>query len=220
LSFPAIAETDEEHRIETIWGPRCFRRRQGEALHPEREQLETLAHIRKTLGEYNFAGQYQQSPAPLGGGMVKAEWFKRYRDNELPERFDRVVQSWDTANKATELSDFSVCTTWGIKGEKFFLLHVFRRRLEFPELKRAVREQQGLFGTSVILIEDKASGTQLIQDLIADGCRGVTRYQPTGDKTMRVYAQTAVMESGFLHIPETAPWLAEYLHELTVFPNG
>ena len=220
MSFPAIAETDEEHRIETIWGPRCFRRRQGEALHPEREQLETLAHIRKTLGEYNFAGQYQQSPAPLGGGMVKAEWFKRYRDNELPERFDRVVQSWDTANKATELSDFSVCTTWGIKGEKFFLLHVFRRRLEFPELKRAVREQQGLFGTSVILIEDKASGTQLIQDLIADGCRGVTRYQPTGDKTMRVYAQTAVMESGFLHIPETAPWLAEYLHELTVFPNG
>ena len=132
LSFPAIAETDEEHRIETIWGPRCFRRRQGEALHPEREQLETLAHIRKTLGEYNFAGQYQQSPAPLGGGMVKAEWFKRYRENERPERFERIVQSWDTANKATELSDFSVCTTWGIKGKNLFLLAVFRRRLETP----------------------------------------------------------------------------------------
>src|SRR5882757_2804652 len=108
LSFPAIAEKDEEHRIETILGPRRFTRRRGEALHPDREPLEVLDRIRRTIGEYNFAGQYQQSPAPLGGGLVKAEWFKRYRENELPERFDRIVQSWDTANKATELSDFSV----------------------------------------------------------------------------------------------------------------
>src|SRR6266403_3554811 len=66
LSFPAIAEEDEVHRIETIWGPRCFTHRRGEALHPDREPLETLEHIRRTIGEYNFAGQYQQSPAPLG----------------------------------------------------------------------------------------------------------------------------------------------------------
>jgi hypothetical protein len=66
LSFPAIAEADEVHQIETIWGPRSFRRRQGEALHPGREALETLDQIRRTIGEYNFAGQYQQSPAPRG----------------------------------------------------------------------------------------------------------------------------------------------------------
>jgi len=220
LSFPAIAETDEEHRIETICGPRCFTRRRGEALHPEREPLETLEHLRRTLGEYNFAGQYQQSPAPLGGGLVKADWFKRYRENELPERFDRVVQSWDTANKATELSDFSVCTTWGVKDKHVFLIGLFRRRLEYPELKRAVGEQQRLFNANDVVIEDKASGTQLIQDLIADGCHGVTRYQPSGDKIMRMHAQTGVIENGFVHIPETAPWLAEYVHELTVFPNG
>src|SRR6516165_1023960 len=77
LSFPAIAESDEEHRIETIWGPHSFRRRQGEPLHPDREPLEVLHRIRQTIGEYNFAGQYQQSPAPLGGGLVKAAWFKR-----------------------------------------------------------------------------------------------------------------------------------------------
>src|SRR5262252_5559817 len=88
VCFPAIAEADEVHWIETIWGPRSFRRRQGEALHPEREPLDTLERIRHTIGEYNFAGQYQQSPAPLGGGLVKAEWFKRYRENERPERFD------------------------------------------------------------------------------------------------------------------------------------
>ncbi|MBV8243147.1 MAG: phage terminase large subunit, partial [Hyphomicrobiales bacterium] len=95
-----------------------------------------------------------------------------------------------------------------------------RRRLEYPALKRAVREQQSLFGANEVLIEDKASGTQLIQELIADGCHGVTRYQPTCDKIMRLHAQTAVIENGFVHIPETAPWVAEYLHELAVFPKG
>jgi len=144
LSFPAIAEADEAHQVETIWGPRCFRRRQGEALHPDREPLETLERIRRTIGEYNFAGQFQQSPAPLGGGLVKAEWFQRYRETELPERFDRIVQSWDTANKVTELSDFSVCTTWGLKGKHLFLLALFRRRLEYPAPKRAVLAIVGL----------------------------------------------------------------------------
>ena len=220
VSFPAIAEADEEHRIETIWGPQSFARRQGEVLHPGREPLDTLEHIRRTIGQYNFAGQYQQSPAPLGGGLVKAEWFKRYRESELPERFDRIVQSWDTANKATELSDFSVCTTWGVKGKNLFLLAVFRQRLEYPALKRAVREQQRLFEATEVVIEDKASGTQLIQELIADGCYGVTCYQPTADKIMRLHAQTAMIENGFVHIPETASWVAEYLHELTVFPKG
>jgi predicted phage terminase large subunit-like protein len=217
LSFPAIAEADEAHEIDTIWGPRRFGRRQGEPLHPEREPLDTLERIRRTIGEYNFAGQYQQTPAPLGGGLVKAEWFKRYRACERPESFDRVVQSWDTANKATELSDFSVCTTWGIKAKNLFLLDLLRKRLEYPALKRAVREQQSLCNASVVLIEDKASGTQLIQELIADGFHPVTGYKPECDKIMRLHAQTAMIENGFVHIPEAAPWLAEYLHEMTVF---
>jgi hypothetical protein len=122
VCFPAIAEAGEVHEIETIWGPQRFTRRQGEALHPEREPLATLEHIRRTIGEYNFAGQYQQSPAPLGGGLVKEAWFKRYGENERTERFERIVQSWDTANKATELSDFSVCTTWGMRDKNLYLL--------------------------------------------------------------------------------------------------
>jgi predicted phage terminase large subunit-like protein len=220
VSFPAIAEADEMRAIDTIWGPQCFTRRPGEALHPAREPLAVLQNIRRTMGEYNFAGQYQQSPAPLGGGLVKAEWFKRYDERPRAEPFDRIVQSWDTANKATELSDFSVCTTWGVKGKNVCLLGLLRQRLEYPALKRAVREQQNLYHATEILIEDKASGTQLIQELIADGCHGVTRYQPDCDKIMRMHAQTAMIENGFVSIPQNASWLAEYLHEITVFPNG
>jgi predicted phage terminase large subunit-like protein len=137
----------------------------------------------------------------------------------LPERFDRIVQSWDTANKASELSDFSVCTTWGLKGKHLYLLGVLRQRLEYPALKRAVREQHSLFDANVVLIEDNASGTQLIQELIADGFHRVTRYKPEGDKIMRLHAQTGIIENGFVHFPHTAPWLAEYVHELTVFPD-
>ena len=82
-----------------------------------------------------------------------------------------------------------------------------------------MREEQRQFDANEVLIEDKASGTQLIQELIADGCHGVTRYEPKCDKIMRLHAQTGVIENGFVYIPETAPWLAEYLHEMTVFPK-
>jgi hypothetical protein len=88
--LPAIAEADELHRVETVLGRQCFARKAGEALHPEREPLEILAQLCRTLGEYNFAGQYQQAPTPLGGGMVKAAWFKNYAANELPDKFEQV----------------------------------------------------------------------------------------------------------------------------------
>ena len=151
---------------------------------------------------------------PLNSG------FRQYTPSELPQSFDRVVQSWDTANKASELSDFSVCTTWGIRGKNLYLLHVMRRRMEYPELKRSVREQAQAFTASVVLIEDEASGTQLIQELIEQGLHAVTRYQPQADKIMRMHAQTAIIENGFVYLPKEAGWLAEYLHELTVFPEG
>jgi len=220
VSFPAIAVADETHRIDTLAGPRIFTRRQGEALHPEREPLAILEQIRRTIGEYNFAGQYQQAPAPLGGGLVKAAWFRHCAQDEMPAKFERIVQSWDTASKASELSDFSVCTSWGILGKDLYLLDVLRRRMEYPELKRAVRAQYERFRPSVVLIEDKASGTQLIQELVADGLHAVTRYQPQSDKVMRMHAQTAMIENGFVHLPAAASWLAAYLHEITTFPNG
>jgi predicted phage terminase large subunit-like protein len=95
-----------------------------------------------------------------------------------------------------------------------------RRRMEYPELKRSVREQAQAFTASVVLIEDEASGTQLIQELIEQGLHAVTRYQPQADKIMRMHAQTAIIENGFVYLPKEAGWLAEYLHELTVFPEG
>jgi len=220
IRFPAIAEEDETHSIVTPYGIRDFSRMTGEALHPAREPLQILRRIRESQGEYNFAGQYQQSPAPLGGGLVKAEWFKTYSASDLPAKFEMVFQSWDTANKPTELSDYSVCTTWGVNDKRLYLLNVCRKRLGYPELKRAVEEQADLFSPKTILIEDKASGTQLIQELISDGVHAIQQYDPSMDKIMRLHSVTSTIENGFAYLPEKAPWLAEYLHELTSFPNG
>jgi predicted phage terminase large subunit-like protein len=220
VSFPAIAEVDERHVVDTPFGARTFVRQAGEPLHPERESFVTLQRTRTTIGEYNFAGQYQQTPAPAGGGMIKEAWFKRYGPDNRPATFDQTIQSWDTANKPSELADYSVCTTWGFKAPNFYLLNVLRKKLAYPDLKRAVREQSDAFSPTTILIEDKASGTQLIQDLLEAGLSRVTRYKPDGDKIMRLHAQTATIENGFVHLPIAAHWLADYLYELTMFPNG
>jgi predicted phage terminase large subunit-like protein len=221
LSFPAIAEKDEEFVVETPIGGRTrFSRREGDVLHPERESREVLDRTRRALGEYDFAGQYQQTPAPLGGGMVKVDWFPRFWPDELPDCFDQIVQSWDTANKVSELSNYSVCTTWGIKDSRIYLLHVLRQRMDYPELKRAVREQWQECGATVVLIEDRASGTQLIQELKVEGVHAVTGYTPEGDKIMRMHAQTATIENGSVYLPQGATWLASFLQELTTFPKG
>jgi predicted phage terminase large subunit-like protein len=220
LRLPAIAEVNEVFEIGTIIGTQRFARNAGEPLHPAREPLELLQEMRRMMGEYDFAGQYQQSPSPLEGGIIKRAWFPFYKLHELPEPFDLVFQSWDTANKPSELSDFSVCTTWGAKGSHLYLLHVLRRQMGYPELKRSVVEQVSVHNASAVIIEDRASGTQLVQELHGGGLTGIAAYKPEGDKIMRMHAQTATIENGFVHLPSEAPWLDAYLLELLTFPRG
>ena len=154
--------------------------------------------------------------------MVKTRWLQYYEQGELPERFSQTIQSWDTANKATELSDYSVCTSWGVHDKRYYLLGVFRQRLNYPDLRRKVQELAKRDRPNKILIEDKASGTQLIQDLKADGIYAVTAYQPPSgtDKIMRLHAQTAAFENGRVLLPARAPWLSDYINELISFPGS
>jgi predicted phage terminase large subunit-like protein len=220
LNLPAIAEQDEVIPFTCSLGDGVFKRREGEALHPERIPLAQLEIQRKAMGEAVWATQYQQRPTPAGGGLVKVEWFKRYAEADLPSSFDRVVQSWDTANKIAEWNDYSVCTTWGVKGRNIYLLHVYRARLEFPDLKRAVVRQAQMHEATVVFVEDHASGTQVIQELRRENFGKIRGIKHTSDKEVRMVNQTALIENGFVFIPEAAPWLEAYLGELEVFPNG
>ncbi|WP_158886339.1 phage terminase large subunit [Rhodanobacter sp. L36] len=220
LSLPAIAPNDEVIRYERFGRQMETSRKEGDVLDVVREPLATLDAIRLALGEYHFSAQYLQSPVPLGGGFVKLDWMKRYSSYERPHQFDQIVQSWDTANKVSDLADCSVCTTWGVSNKKVYLLDVLRRRMEYPDLKRAVHAQAELWKPQTILIEDKASGTQLVQELRQEQRYQATGVKPEGEKVMRMLAQTAMIENGIVYFPEEAPWLPVYIQELTTFPKG
>ena len=99
-------------------------------------------------------------------------------------------------------------------------MHVLRERLDYPNLKRKVKQHAETYKAKNILIEDKSSGTQLIQDLQADGLHSATKYESQLDKVMRMSTVSSTIENGFVHIPENAVWLAEYLHEISGFPKA
>jgi predicted phage terminase large subunit-like protein len=221
LSFPAIAEQDEVYNVWTPYGRRRIHRKTGEILQPSLLSPTALESQRRGMTEYNFVAQYQQDPQPFSGIIVKREWLKSYEPGDLPKQFDKIIQSWDTANKDTELSNYSVCTTWGLKTQLMFLLDVYRHKLEFPDLKRAVRELAELHRAKIVLIEDKASGSSLIQELRAEHF-SLVQAAPAmdGDKVMRLRAQTAKIEGGFVLFPKQAHWLEAYLRELISFPNS
>ena len=221
VAIPAIAEHDEIYEFQTPFGTRRITRHDGDTLQPNLLSRDKLELLRRGMTEYNFAAQYQQNPQPPSGNVVKREWLKFYEPSERPPKFEQVVQSWDTANKDTELANYSVCTTWGLKDKRMYLLGVFRRKLDFPGLKRAVNDQVSLHSPTVVLVEDKASGTSLIHELRADGL-SIVEAAPSidGDKVMRLRSQTAKIEGGFVLLPKEAPWLAPYILELIAFPNS
>jgi predicted phage terminase large subunit-like protein len=222
LCLPAIAEVDECHLIDGPLGRRFFKRQIGDILHPARESAVSLANTRRAITAFSFAAQYQQNPMPLGGAIVKTDWLRYYEPGEQPADFWQILQSWDTANKSGELNDYSVCTTWGTVDQTYYLLDVCRKRLNFPELKREVARLADRYSPHTIVIEDKASGTQLLQDLSNEGRLAASPYSPPAgaDKIMRLHAQTALFENGKVLLPKDAPWLHEYVAELTGFPGS
>jgi predicted phage terminase large subunit-like protein len=116
----------------------------------------------------------------------------------------------------------SVCTTWGICGDNLFLLDVERARLDFPSLKRRVIDLAKQWLPRTILIEDKGSGTALIQQLRSEshGIPFPTAYVPRDDKLTRLHAQSAQIEAGHVHLPERASWLDDLRSEIAAFPQG
>jgi predicted phage terminase large subunit-like protein len=219
LNLPSIAET--EQRI-PIARSRFHTWRPGEFLHEARESKPDLDRIKATIGSFNFSAQYQQRPIPLEGEIVKWEWFRFY--DELPPREsgDTIVQSWDTASKAEDLSDYSVCTTWLVKGNDYYLVHLVREKLNYPSLKRRVIEQARRFNANSIVIEDKGSGISLIQDLHG-GNENVPypiSFTPETDKVTRMSAQSAKIEAGHVFLPRRAEWLDDFRAELLQFPYG
>lgn len=133
---------------------------------------------------------------------------------------EMVYQSWDTAIKAGAGHDASACATFGFDGTTHRLLDMRVLRLEYPELKRSIVELAQRYAPEAILIEDKASGQSLLQDLRRESDLPLIAIQPKGDKILRVARITPMLEAGRVALPRHAPWLAAFEREISAFPNG
>lgn len=219
LSLPAIAIEAEEHHYNTPLGPEIKRREPGDVLHPEREPLHVLEDLQKQMGTFRFQPQYQQDPVPEEGNIFRTSWVKTYGPGE-DHSFNETIQSWDTASKDGQHNDFSVCVTLGIKNDHIYLRHVHREKLTVPDLMGRVIELSKRFNADRVLIEDQASGIALIQLLQRAGFYKAIAFKPKGSKVERLHGVTAMFESGYVLLPESADWLETYLHEMRAFPRG
>lgn len=216
LNLPAIAE---EAQVIPIGNGEVYERRAGELLHPRRESFAELERLKLDMGSAAFSAQYQQSPIPAGGNMIKRDWFRTYDYSPERKDGDRIVQSWDTATKGGELNDYSVGITARVRGEKFYILDVIRKRMAYPELKKRIIEEKERWDADEVLIEDKGSGETLNQDLPGEGCHTI-KVEVTADKQVRMSTCSGKIEAGAVYIPHRAHWLDDFMNEVLAFPDS
>lgn len=215
LKIAAIAEQDERIPV----GPnRVHQRAAHSVIDSRRESREDVERLRQSMGELFFSAQYQQEPIPLAGNLIKAEWFKQYDVGPTQTYDDLLVVSIDTAMKGSPSADFSVATVWLARGDNAYLIDLWRERVDYPELRRAIYRLREKYHDATILIEDKGSGTSLIQDLRANNI-AVIGINPDGDKPTRVAKISAQFEAGSVFLPTKAAWLSSLKAELLGFPN-
>tara|TARA_R110001592_G_scaffold222022_1_gene477041 strand:- start:3719 stop:5200 length:1482 start_codon:yes stop_codon:yes gene_type:complete len=216
LVIRAIATEDE-----WFWtGPKTgYNRKEGEPLHAAWESLESLCKTKDIIGTYNFEAQYQQNPVPLVGNLFDPAWLVEYETAPPLNEFDLVVQSWDFAQGTSAANDYSVCTVWGVKGIRYYLLHVFRRRLPFPQLLEAVKAMASEFMPHRVLVEEAGIGLSVVQSLKNTGLP-FKGYRPQIDKEARAVQTTALLEQGRVLVPKKAEWLQDFIAEYVAFPNG
>jgi len=213
VCLPAVATKAEMHDFGRVYKERAI----GELLHPARENAILIERARIELGSGAFAAQYQQQPLPEEGGMVRPWWLGRYKVAPVA---GRRVQSWDTAIKSGQQHDASVCLTFAECGGRSYLLDARVLRREYPDLKRLLYALAEQWQPHSILIEDRASGQQLLQDVRRETALPVIAVHPKHDKVTRFAAVSAMIEAGKLVLPEQAGWLADFEAELFAFPGG
>lgn len=214
LCLPAVSQYAHKYNFGSV----IKIREAGEILHPGRENLQLIERAKIELGSLAFAAQYQQDPLPEEGAMVQRNWLTRY--SALPASVESVVQSWDTAIKTGVQHDASVCLTFLEAGGRSYLRDARVMRLEYPDLKRAFYQYAEEHKPNMILLEDKASGQQLLQDIKRESHLPLIGIRPKSDKVTRFAAISAMIEAGKLVLPQQAAWLADFEAELFSFPHG
>jgi len=198
----------------------------GKPLWPQFWSLAELEALREELPNAKWQAQYQQNPVGNESAIVKRDWWKWW-EKDNPPQCDYILQSWDTAFEKTQRADYSAGTTWGIfacEEDNFapniILLNTYKKRVEFPELKRDVMREYTDYEPDSLIVEKKASGAPLIYDLRAMGIP-VQEYTPSKgqDKIARLNSVSDIIASGKVWVPRTR-WAEELVDEVAAFPSG
>lgn len=219
LNLPAISE---QSRTFDLGLGETHRWENGELLDPVRHPQSVLDALRIEMGPIRFNSQYLQNPILPGGNIIRWEWFEEYDRPYERDDYLFVVQSWDTAYSSEDGSCFSVCLTFGFRENKWDLIDIWRRQVDFPDLRAAALRLRRKYRADCVLVEAAASGRSLRQEMAKEdnsSCRWIA-ITPNGSKEERAWAQSAKLASGFLRIPAEASWLPDFRHEVIGFPNA
>lgn len=196
------------------------------ALWPEFWNLDELLALRNELPSGKWMAQYQQQPTSDTNAIIKREWWKWW-EADHPPVCEFTIQAWDTAHEVKKVNDYSACSTWGVFYNdedkhlpNIILLNAFKKRLEFPDLKKRAFEEWEEWNPDSFLVEKKASGAPLIQEFRAMGIP-VQEYSPGKgqDKISRLNSVSDLFASGKVWAPRTR-WAEELVDEVAAFPSG
>ncbi len=192
----------------------------GNPLWPEFWSMEELEALRNELPNAKWQAQYQQNPVGNESAIVKRDWWKIWEEDR-PPACEYILQTWDTAFEKNNRADYSAGTTWGIfkndedyGNSNIILLNTYKKRVEYPDLKRDVLKEYNTYEPDGVLIEKKASGAPLIYDLRAMGIP-VQEFTPGKgqDKVARLNAVSDIIASGKVWVPNTR-WAEELVDEI------
>ncbi len=194
-------------------------RKKGGALWPWKMDKKRLAQKEIDVGEQDWASLYQQRPAVAGGTVYRREWWQYFDPDEVPD-FEATILTWDTAFKTGEENDFSVCFTIAVTKKGYYVLDRWKDKVRFPELKVQAIALCAEVTPNACVVEDKASGQDLIAELEAETRIPIEPWKPNSDKVARAHAVTGLIKTGRVFLPKGAPWLADFLETMSDFPNA
>jgi len=206
IEFPAILPSNKP-----IW--------------PEYWDIDSLTATRASLTEQKWQAQWQQNPTAEEGSILKREWWQKWEEDDIPDLI-HVIQSYDTAFSKKETADFSAITTWGVfshpqRGNpQIILLDAEKGRWEFTELKKHAMEKYKYWEPETVIVEAKASGLPLTDELRSAGIP-VVNFTPSrgNDKHVRVNSVAPMFESGQVWCPDER-WAQDVIEECAAFPFG
>jgi predicted phage terminase large subunit-like protein len=221
ISLPAIVLKDQSWKFPS--SKKMKNQKAGDLLWSARLPKSFLDSQRVGMGSWAFNGQYQQTPAPLDGGIIKRQWVRFYR--QMPEKFEFMVQSWDCTFSGGQDNDFVAGQVWGRSGGKYFMLpYRTYDRLDFGPTMAAIKSCHAKFPQAhAVLIEDKANGPAIISELRKE-IAGMVAVNPEGGKLSRAQATAPLWESGSIELPDPqvfgCSWIEDYLHNICAFPKA